>query len=722
MNPFKKFLAYSLLAAGLGTGALFGEQSNGCVQNYLGGMIQEMQTGKNKYNSLADQQVKKQLQKFNFPNLEEKINSFYNQQKKGDITIISKDNKKIREVKNLYQPVSFEEISPYFIWSLISAEDRRFYEHAAWDLLAMPSVLHTNLKSRLNGQRKFRGGSDLEITAASILLGSDHLELIGHPQGLRYKTGEWLYATLMEKSLSKKEILTLFSNIANFGYSKENRQEIIGVRAAAQHYFGKEPLKLDLTESIILASIINKPTAFGTEVYNNITYHNTKKQNFFELMERAKYVLEGLRLLDKSRGNILSEEEYYTALKKINQGQIEFYQSRVEETDRINAFEFSQEVLKRIGALQKAGKLEPQASLTVYTTLDTNLQEYARQVFRENLEKIRQDFAKYGPAEELNGAVIVLDTENQGILAMVGGMGLEEKDFLNRATEKYTSFGSAFKPFLYAAALLKGVTLEDTILDAPETFYLPNQPLYTPKNFDKKYSGQEIPLYQALVQSNNIIAVKLGYYLLENFGEAVLKDFVNKLGFNFKEYHLSSSVGTDIIDLKTLSGAYSIFANGGAAHRYETRDINTNFINSVIINSTKTEGASYQLNKTTEQVIPDSQAYAEMNRALEGVIKEGTGQAAGIEGYAIRGKTGTGRYSLSCAAYEPNIKRLVMGMFAVDHPKKTGPLNKEFSGGKYAAPVVKRIMEYLIKNDHTLSFYPIPEAKPAVYADINHPE
>jgi penicillin-binding protein 1A len=256
----------------------------------------------------------------------------------------------------------------------------------------------------------------------------------------------------------------------------------------------------------------------------------------------------------------------------------------------------------------------PNADATVRTTLDPRIQAIAESRLVALLD---------GPGAASGvsqGAVVVLDAATGAVRAMVGGRDYRQSSF-NRAVLARRQPGSAFKPFVWLAALEKGVQPDDPVLDAP--IRIGN---WSPADFERRYLG-EITVEEALAQSINTSAVRL---LLQAGGPRVVAKLAARLGIADKlPNDASLALGTGEVGLLELSSAYAAFFNGG------TR------ITPFAVDALRAGGTAVDTGRARPPSAIDPDLAAKMTRMLTAVVTRGTGRAAAVAEHAVAGKTGT---------------------------------------------------------------------------------
>jgi penicillin-binding protein 1A len=266
--------------------------------------------------------------------------------------------------------------------------------------------------------------------------------------------------------------------------------------------------------------------------------------------------------------------------------------------------------------------------LTVYTTLNYEIQEAAEQAVAKGLEQLSTRMNKRGlpKSESPQAALVSLDAKQGAILAMVGGRDFQESSF-NRATMARRQPGSAFKPLIYACAMEHNFAQNDLIWDAPVVYKGAKEDQeWTPKNFSGKFRG-EMTLRQALAVSQNIPAVKL----LDKLGSSTAVQWAYKMGIESPlQSNLSLVLGTSGVTLLELTAAYAVFPNGGVAIRPFG-----------ILEVLDREGRSIWRPKLHMRTAVSPETAAIVTDMLQAVVKSGTGKAASSIGRPLAGKTGT---------------------------------------------------------------------------------
>ena len=431
-----------------------------------------------------------------------------------------------REGKTIYElfkdknrlPVKLSDVSDYLKEATVSIEDKDFYKHGGISKTGIIRALF-NIVLR----RKLQGGSTItQQLIKNVLLSNERT--------LPRKIKEIILAMEVERRYTKNQILEMYLNEAPYG------SIYWGVASASQAYFSKQPKKLDLAESAILAGLPQSPTQYSPLIGRKNAWKG-----------RAKAVLRRMRE-DKKISRVDEEK----ALKEMDN--IYFNHTKVNIAAPHFVFYVRDQVEKMVGP-----KIITQG-VKIKTTLDLDLQEEAQQIVKKEINKL-------GKYKVGNGAVVVLDSQTGEILAMVGSY-----DFNNPRYGKFNAAlglrqpGSAIKPITYGLAFEKGYTPATVLMDVRTEFPDQGNKLYVPVDYDGKYRGP-IQLRFALANSINIPAVKL----LAMIG---IKPFLTKaydMGLktfkpdqrNLRRFGLSLTLGGGETSLLDLTTAFSIFARGG---------------------------------------------------------------------------------------------------------------------------------------------------------------
>jgi len=487
------------------------------------------------------------------------------------IRILARDGTTIAERGAAHEYVRLADLPKLIPAAVVATEDRRFFDHYGVDPIGMFRAMFANLRAG----RFAQGGSTLTQQLAKNLF-------LTQERTLTRKVAELGLALWLEIRLSKEEILELYLNQCYFGAGA------YGVGAASQRYFGKPARSLNLAEAAVVAGLLKAPSKYSPAT------------NPDAARERGRVVLS--LMLDA--GFISPEQEKIALAQPV--GFVD-PKTTVVAADTGYVVDY---ILDQMPPISHAASGE----VIVQTTLDRDLQRSAQKIVKDTLAKKGTAF---GASQ---AAIVVLDREG-GIRALVGGRDYAESQF-DRAVKAKRQPGSAFKPFVYLAALEHGMTPDTVAFDAPITIGG-----WSPKNDNNKYAG-EITLRQALAQSVNTVAVRLN----QDVGQGRTIDVARRLGIR-SDLHEGPSLalGTSEVSLLEMSGAYAVFANGGEA-------VDPHIISQVRVG---TGAAVYVSPPPRTDRVESLDKIGALNDMLNAVVVYGTGKRAALLDRPAAGKTGT---------------------------------------------------------------------------------
>jgi len=487
------------------------------------------------------------------------------------IRILARDGSVLAERGAAHDYVTLDQLPKLVPAAVVATEDRRFFEHYGLDPVGMIRAMFANLRAG----RFAQGGSTLtQQLAKNLFLTQDRT--------LTRKIAELGLALWLEMRLSKTEILELYLNQVYFGGGA------YGVEAASKRYFDKPARDLNLAEAALIAGLLKAPSKYSPASSPGAA------------RARGRVVLD--KMLD---AGFITQEDENRALEQ----PVVFSDQKVPKTAADTGYVVDY-VLDQLPPIIGAGHDE----LIVETTLDKDLQRRAQEIVSENLTK---KGAALGASQ---GAVVVLDGDG-GIRALVGGKDYGESQF-NRAVKARRQPGSAFKPFVYLAALEHGMTPDSVAVDQPITIGG-----WAPKNDNGQYLG-EITLRRALAQSVNTVAVRLN----QDVGRGRTIEVAQRLGIKSElREGPSLALGTSEVTLLEMAGAYVAFSNGGSV-------IEPHVISRVRISSGRVLFASAA--PRTDQVVEPSRIGA-LNDMMNAAVVYGTGRRAALADQPVAGKTGT---------------------------------------------------------------------------------
>jgi len=419
--------------------------------------------------------------------------------------------------------VPLERIPRHCVNAVIALEDRNFWTNPGVDLYAIARAAYTTLRGQ-----QVQGASTITQQLVKNVLIPPTERYVRDPTDFatyNRKLKEILLATEISRRYDKKQILEWYLNANNYG------NLAYGLQAAAETYFGKNVQDLDLTECATLAAVPQYP------LLNPI-------DNPQKALERRNIVLDQMAL----QGYITAEQAAAAKAQKLQVTPKRF---------DIRAPHFVFYIRRQLE--EKYGPdIVYRGGLSVYTSLDYNIQQIAEQAARAQVQKLMNEKRNVS-----NAAVMVMRPGTGEILAMVGSV-----DYFNRDIDGQVNIalaprqpGSAFKPFTYLTAFAQGYTAATMLMDVRTVFEDPGNPPYVPENYNRKYHGP-VRLRTALASSYNIPAVKL----IQMVGVKNVINTAHRLGIttlNQDKYGLALTLGGGETTLLDMTYAYSVLANEG---------------------------------------------------------------------------------------------------------------------------------------------------------------
>jgi len=497
-----------------------------------------------------------------------------------------------------FRPVQLAEVPVTLIDAVLAAEDHRFFEHRGLDLHGLARAAWANFRAG----RITQGGSTLTQQLVKNRL------LDSHRTFGRKLREAWL-ATVVEWQYPKERILEAYLNEMYMG--QRGALAIRGMGAASRAYFRKEVHQLTLAEAATLAGMIRAPNTYSPALSVERARH------------RRDVVLGRMREL----GRISAEDLEAARRQPVRVSATPAPgQPAPWFTDWVR-----QEVEERVGD----DVSDARGGARIQTTLDLTLQRFAERAVARGLEKLEGAVPRLRRAdagERLQAAVVVIDPATGAVRALVGGRDYRQSQY-NRAVSARRQPGSAFKPFVYAAALRMRrsgpvFTLASRIDDAPITLEMHGQP-WTPRNYEDRYEGR-VSVRRALELSLNAATVRIA----QEVGLKAVIDTARELGIQSPLAAVPSLVlGAFEVTPLELARAYAPFANGGQR------------LSALTGLETVWDGGGTVLARADAErtpVLSPAEAYL-MTSLLEGVLASGTGAQAGALGVSgpVAGKTGT---------------------------------------------------------------------------------
>ena len=484
------------------------------------------------------------------------------------LTILARGGEFIGErgMRRAYVP--YKDIPPAVIKAVLATEDRRFFYHFGLDPIGLLRAAGRNWRSG----EVVQGGS----TITQQLVKNLFLE---PKRTWTRKAEEFILALWLESRFTKQDILELYLNRVYFGGGN------YGIAAAAHSYFAKAPQELTLSEAALLAGLIKAPSYFSPTA------------NMDRSRSRAKEILRILAETDQ-----IDINQYAEALA---------HPAQLQSPPSKQGFGFVADWVAEVAPMLVA---ETDRNLIVETTIDAGLQSLARTA----VEDVMRTKGRTARATE---AAFLLLSPDGAIRVMVGGRNHADSQF-NRAVRAMRQPGSAFKPFIYLAAIESGYAPETQIEDSPiETDG------WKPTNFGGTYRGK-VTLRTALTHSSNVAAVRLTEFV----GPDRVVEVANRLGVrSARNVGPTLALGTSETTLLEMTSAFAVFANGGFAVVPRVVERIRDDRGQILFERAKDDSAP----------IVSARAISAMNDMLNSVVAGGTGHGASLDYYPAGGKTGT---------------------------------------------------------------------------------
>lgn len=464
-------------------------------------------------------------------------------------------------------PTDITKLPAYVPGAFVAIEDRRFWSHQGFD----PVGIGRAVLAGVEAGRATQGGSTItQQLARNLFLNSDRT--------VERKARELMYAVQLERTYSKRQIMGLYLSRVYFGSGA------YGIEAASQRFFNKPAAKLSIREAAMLAAVMKSPTN-----YNPVEQPQRSA-------ERTALVLDAM-----VETGVITAAQRKQALaqapkvwKAAPTAPAQYFLDWVDDQ-----------------ALKLAGK--PKGDLVVETTLDLGLENAAADAMKSTVTR----FAAQGASQ---AAMVAIDGQGK-VRVMVGGTDYATSPY-NRAADARRQAGSAWKPFVYLAALEAGATPEMSVSDEPVSIGT-----WSPQNYAGGYLGP-ITLETAVAQSVNTVAARMA----DEVGRPTVAAAAKRAGImSAVNTDPAMALGTSLVSPLEMTQAYTAFANGGdRVAAYGIERIRT------------TGGAVvWQRRGLASAPAIENPALSELNQMLRAVVASGTGKAAAIATYDVAGKTGT---------------------------------------------------------------------------------
>lgn len=569
------------------------------------------------------------------------------------ITALSEDKSRVKR-----RMVTYNQIPPRMVKAILAIEDRRFFEHGGINYGRTIKCAAQDVWER----RMDCGGSTItQQLARGFFLTPNKL--------LSRKMAEIMITFQLEARFTKQQIFEMYANEVNIG--QRGSFAIQGIGEAAQAYFGKDLRQLDLSQTALIAGIINSPN------WLNPYRHPSRA------MTRRNLVLDSMvetGAISKAEAEQAKAEPLKLAPSNIDAGEAPYFVDLVHD-----------QIVQRLGD----SDLAHSGSLRIYTSLDPQLQAAATDAVEVGMKHVDELIRKLhrkgtGPVASPQVALIALDPHTGQVLALVGGRNYGASQLNHALAERPT--GSIFKPFVYAEAYntsLSGTDIGGTgpftaltkINDDPTTFMFDGKP-YTPGNFVRgEYPGM-VNAIQAIAHSLNIATINLA----QTVGFDNVASLARSSGIVNARATPSVAIGTYDATPLDMAGAYTVFANNGVHLKpwllSSVRNPNGDII------------ADYP--PEAKQVLDPRVAYLTQS-LLEDVMAFGTGSAARRYGFTApaAGKTGTS-HDVWFAGYTSNLLCIIW-VGNDDYTDISHDLTHALQGADAAAPIWAEFMNRAIK-------------------------
>ncbi|HEV8144234.1 MAG TPA: PBP1A family penicillin-binding protein [Methylomirabilota bacterium] len=567
-----------------------------------------------------------------------------------------------------YRPVRLADVPPVLIQAVLAAEDHRFFDHAGVDVRGLVRAAWANLR----GGRVLQGGS----TITQQLVKN---RLLSPQRTYARKLNEAWLSTVLELRYSKERILEAYLNEIYLG--QRGALAVRGIGAAARSYFGKEVHQLTVGEAALLAGMTRAPNLYSPAA------------NPDRARERRSAVLARMRELGMLGDADVKTAEAQPVAAKPAPAQFAAYFT-----------DYLRREIEELGA----GDVSDSPGARVYSSLDVSLQRFAEAAVARGLDALESRLPRLRRpnGEGLQAVLIALDPSTGQVRALVGGRNYQASQF-NRAIFARRQPGSAFKPFIYLAALSperqrEVYTAASVVEDSPLTLQV-GRDQWSPRNYENRYEGH-VTVRRALERSLNTAAVRVAGAI----GYASVIEAARALGIESPLAAVPSMVlGAFEVTPLELARAYVPFANRGTRPRGPT----------ALIAAYEGGGSALELEKPEpEMPITPAEAYL-MTSLLEGVVTNGTGASAralGVTG-AVAGKTGTTNDGRDAwfVGYSPSLLTLVWVGFDANE-------SHGLSGAEGALPIWADFMKQALELYPSIGAFPVPEGITFAQVDVTN--
>ncbi|NBB53001.1 PBP1A family penicillin-binding protein [Rhizobium sp. CRIBSB] len=678
----------------------------------------------------------------------------------GDGTLIGE----FSDERRIY--VSYDQIPTTVVQAFLAAEDRNFFTHGGIDVSGIGRAMFKNVFNVLTGRRLEGGSTITQQVAKNVVLTSE--------SSINRKLKEAILSSRLEATLSKEQILELYLNEIFLGYRS------YGVASAAYNYFGKSLQQLTPDEAAFLAALPKGPNNYNPKRHpeaakgrRDWVLREMAENNFITQAELTQALARPLKANDAPQraayrdADFFVEEARRQATARFGRAEVNgggYYlrttldpelqsaardalMKGLENYDRRHGWrgawgttDFAEGwqavALKETAPPERrawrAAAVESVSGNTVrirtaredrtgtLVTADAAWANANRPLKRGDLIFVEPQGGQFGLRQvpAVNGALVAIDPQTGKVLAMVGGYSYTLSSF-NRATQAMRQPGSAFKPFVYAAALEGDYTPASIVLDAPISFAAgANGERWSPENYSREYYGPQT-LRRGLELSRNVMTVRLA----QDVGMSNVVELADRMGVaKGMQPNLSVSLGAGETTPYKLTAAYAAFVNGG--RRIEpyliemVQDRNGETLYRADDRQCRECGRPFngqespRLNPRGEQVINPITAY-QISSMLEGVVQRGTAASARGLGRWVGGKTGTTNEYRS-AWFVGFSSDIVVGVFIGFDDNR--PLGSGETGATGPVPVFTEFMQTALKRRPARPFV---RPRDAVFRTVN---
>ena len=609
----------------------------------------------------------------NYVNKLPAIEELLDDRKRGSVTLLDRNNEVFAWRGNQFGGILKSNVlNPVLHDAIISVEDRTFYSHYGVSLRGILGAIRINLREG-RGPFSGHGGSTITQQVAKILCllqGDINTQKHCRRSTISRKLLEIPFALALEYAYSKKDILSIYINRVYLGSGA------YGFEAASERYFNKSSSELSIGEAALLAGLLKAPTRYSP--INNKDLSQSRALTVLKIMRDQKQI---------------SVTDFEKAVKSLPIIQ----ENNINEIGSYYADWVMQDAPQEITTQSKE-------DIIIRTYFDPKIQKAVDNTILSFLEtEIMSD-------SKAQIAIVVMSADGH-VRAMSGGRPSEKiPGQFNRAYQAKRQPGSAFKPFVYGAALDIGISPNTILTDEPVTimFGENNYKEYSPKNYDNKYLGP-VTIEEAFSKSLNTVAVKVGTQI----GINRVKTLARELGIEtFIPSEPSIALGSSEVNLLELTTAYAgILNNGTKVYAKGWRDLSVKKSNEIIIKEGSEQGFRV-FSKLAAQTL---------KYLMFSSVETGTGKNASVKNWQIAGKTGTSQ-SFRDAWFVGFSTNYVIGVWMGNDDNR--PL-KNVSGGGLPAKIFSKIMtkisfELATKKEiamvspdqfDTLSIYENPAAK-----------